>query len=148
VKALGLIPLFLLAGCCSGFDRDFEASRSATDTGSPLVGSWEGTWHSDPSGHAGGLRCILTRSDSGYRSRYYATFTFLILPLSFEYEIPLTVLQDGEAWRFRGSAVIDYFIAGGPYEYEGLVTGDEFVASYRSSFDSGVFRMKRATGHR
>lgn len=144
MKLLRLLPLLLAAGCSSGFDRDFDEARSKPESAAALVGSWEGSWHSDPSGHAGGLRCIVTRSDSGYRSRYYATFTFLVLPLSFEYEIPLRVLQDGEAWRFRGSAVIDYFVAGGLYEYEGLVSGDEFVASYRSSFDSGVFRMKRA----
>jgi len=144
VKAVGLIPFLLLTGCCSGFDRDFDAARSTSESAGALVGPWEGTWHSDPSGHHGGLRSIITSSDSGYRSRYYATFTFLFLPLSFEYEVPLTALPDGDAWRFRGSAVIDYFIAGGLYEYEGLVSGDEFVASYRSSFDSGIFRMKRA----
>jgi hypothetical protein len=131
----------LTAGCCSTFDRDFSEFRTAAGASS-LVGAWEGSWHSDPSGHHGELRCILSQTDSGYRSRYYATFTFL-LPLSFEYEVPLTVLREGEAWRFRGSAFIDYLIAGGWYEYEGLVTGDEFVASYRASFDSGVFRMKR-----
>jgi hypothetical protein len=142
VKTFGLLPVLLLAGCCSTFDRDFEAARSATAGSAPLAGCWEGTWHSDPSGHAGGLRSIITQTDSGFSARYDATFTF-ILPLSFEYEVPLTVLQDRDAWRFRGSAVIDYCIAGGLYEYEGLVSGDEFVASYRSSFDSGVFRMKR-----
>jgi hypothetical protein len=143
VKALALVPALLLAGCCSTFDRDFDAAKSTADASSPLLGSWDGTWHSDPSGHAGGLRCIISRTDSGFSSRYYATFTFL-LPLSFEYSVPITALKDGDSWRFRGSAEIDYVIAGGLYEYEGLVAGDEFVASYRSNFDSGIFRMKRS----
>lgn len=143
VRALGLFPLLLLAGCCSTFDRDFAAARTASEDASTLVGAWEGDWHSDPSGHAGALRCIVTRSEEGFRSRYHATFAFLLLPLSFEYEVPLTALQEGDTWRFRGSATIDYFIAGGLYEYEGLVQRDEFIASYRAGFDSGVFRMKR-----
>jgi hypothetical protein len=143
VRALGLIPLLVLAAGCSTFDRDFESARAPSEGTATLAGAWEGTWHSDPSGHAGGLRCIITRSDHGFRSRYHATFTFGFIPLSFEYEVPLSALQESDAWRFRGSAEIDYFIAGGLYEYEGLVQGDEFIASYRSSFDSGIFRMKR-----
>ena len=144
MKGSAVLPVLLLAGCCSTFERDFDAAKAPSDGTAPLVGSWEGTWHSDPSGHAGGLRCIISRTDSGYRSRYDATFTFLIFPLGFEYEVPLSAVKDGDAWRFRGSALIDYCIAGGTYEYEGYVAGDEFVASYRSSFDSGVFRMKRS----
>ena len=144
MKASGLLPVLLLAGCCSTFDRDFDASRSPAAGSDPLVGSWEGTWESDPSGHAGGLRCIVSRTESGFSSRYHATFTFGFIPLSFEYAVPLAVQADGDTWRFRGSAVIDYFIAGGLYEYEGYVSGDDFIASYRASFDSGVFRMKRA----
>jgi hypothetical protein len=144
MKASAALALLLLAGCCSTFDRDFDAARSTADATAPLVGSWNGTWHSDPSGHAGGLRCIVSRTESGFSSRYYATFTFGFIPLSFEYEVPLSVVKDDDAWRFRGSAFIDYFIASGLYEYEGYVAGEEFVASYRSSFDSGVFRMKRA----
>ena len=142
------MSLLLLVTGCSTFDRDFEAARAPSEGTSTLVGAWEGDWHSDPSGHAGGLRCIVTRSGGGFSSRYHATFNFLFIPLSFEYEVPLSALQEGDAWRFRGAAVIDYFIAGGPYEYEGLVQGDEFIASYRASFDSGVFRMKRVTGRR
>ena len=138
-----VLPLLALVGCCSTFDRDFDACRTSAGS-APLAGAWEGSWHSDPSGHHGGLRCILTRTDSGYRARYDATFTFVICPIGFEYEVPLLAVQDGDVWRFRGAAEIDYFIAGGLYEYEGLVSGDEFVASYRSSFDSGIFRMKRA----
>src|SRR6185436_2162026 len=137
-----VLPLLALVGCCSTFDRDLDASRTAAGP-APLAGAWEGSWHSDPSGHHGGLRCILSQTDSGFSSRYYATFTWGFIPLSFEYEVPLTVVKDDDAWRFRGSAFIDYFIAGGLYEYEGYVAGEEFVASYRSSFDSGVFRMKR-----
>jgi hypothetical protein len=136
-----VLPLLALVGCCSTFDRDFSEFRMAAGS-SPVAGAWEGSWHSDPSGHQGGLRCILSQTDSGYRARYDASFTY-ILPLGFEFEMPLIVRKDGDAWRFRGSAFIDYCIAGGWYDYEGLVTGDEFVASYRSSFDSGVFRMKR-----
>ena len=142
MRSLAVVPLLLFAGC-SGFDRDFDAARSAEEPSAPLVGPWEGTWQSDENGHHGDLRSIISRTDSGYRARYDATFTFVMCVIHFEYEMPLTAAKDGDVWRFRGSADLDYWIAGGVYEYEGLVSGDEFIASYRSSFDAGVIRMKR-----
>jgi hypothetical protein len=136
--------LLLLAGC-SSFDRDFE-DRTVKHTmwaEGGLAGHWEGTWHSDVTGHVGGLRCIITGKGGDYSSRYHATYGFCIFQFSFEYTIPSTAVAQGDAWLLRGSAFLDSWIASGLYEYEARVERDQYVASYRSSFDSGIFRMKR-----
>lgn len=141
MKKLGIFALLLLAGCGTTFHRDWESSPKAA---AGLEGCWDGTWTSDGNGHAGNLRCIITRrEDSGYDARYYATFGWCIFGFSFEYTIPTTAVAQGEAWLLRGSAMLDYWIAGGLYEYEARVDHDEYVATYRASFDHGIFRMKR-----
>src|SRR4030095_5100864 len=66
VKGYAGLPVLLLAGCCSTFDRDFDAAKAPSEATAPPLRAWAGTWHSDPSGHAGGLRCIISRTDSGY----------------------------------------------------------------------------------
>jgi hypothetical protein len=137
------IGAFLLVGGCSSFDRDWETAPPGSAAGQP-VGCWEGIWHSDVNGHEGTLRCIITRrDDSGFDARYYATYAWWIIPFSFEYTVPLTVLPDGEVWTSRGSAELGCWIARGLYEYEGRAVGSEYVATYRSDFDRGVFRLKR-----
>ena len=140
MKRASLLSFLLLAGC-SSFNRDFS-ERPFSPEGA-LAGHWEGTWHSDVTGHEGGLRCIISRKDGDYSSRYYATYGFCIFQFSFEYTIPSTAVAVGEGWALRGSAFLDSWIASGLYEYEARVQKDEYVASYRSSFDSGIFRMKR-----
>jgi hypothetical protein len=143
MKRLGL-GLLLLVGGCSSFDRDWDASPRGTSSDSLPTGCWEGTWHSDGNGHHGSLRCIVTRREnSEFDARYYATYSWWIIPFTFEYTVPLTIVRDGDAWHSRGSAELSCWIAGGVYEYEGRAAGDDFVASYRSDFDRGVFRLKR-----
>ena len=145
-----LVPaLLLLAGCCSTFDQDFDAARpglkSSNGPGAVgMPGAWEGTWTSS-GGHEGGLRCIVTtRNDTTVETRYHATYGWFLFWFSFEYSLPVTVERDGAGWKFHGNAVLDSWVGGGPYEYEGRVEGDEFNATYRSEDDHGVFKMKRA----
>jgi hypothetical protein len=144
VRRIAILGLLLAAGCSSAADRDWaDAERlpRAADLGNTR---WSGTWHSDASGHEGTLRCIITpRADSGYDAHYYATFGWFIFGFSFEYILPMTIEKDDGGWRFRGSAVLDYWIQGGPYEYEGRADEEHFAASYNAGFDRGIFRMKR-----
>ena len=144
MKRLGLGALLVLAGC-SSFDRDWEAWRGerSASTAADWSGCWEGIWHSDVNGHQGSLRCIITSGNSGSEARYYATYTWWLFPLTFEYTVPLEVVREGEAWKSRGSAELGCWVAGGLYEYEGRAAGDDYVATYRSDFDRGVFRLKR-----
>ena len=151
MKGFCALLLLVLAGCGSTFDRDWESSLSAPAGGSArggLDGCWEGTWRSEVNGHEGGLRCIITaKEDRGFDARYFASYTWCIFPFTFEYTVPMTAERDGRAWKFRGSAELGCWIAGGLYEYEGRVEGDEYAATYRSSDDRGVFTMKRAPPH-
>ncbi len=138
-------PLLLTAGCCGTFDRDFDAARpSASVEQAGMPGAWEGTW-SSAGGHEGGLRCIVTSKEaSRVETRYHATYGWFIFWFSFEYAVPVTVERDDRGWKFHGNAVLDSWIGGGPYEYEGRVDGDEFNATYKSEDDHGVFKMQRA----
>ncbi|MBI3855410.1 MAG: hypothetical protein HY293_06940 [Planctomycetes bacterium] len=143
MKVLGFVPLLLVAGC-SSFDRDWDSWRpTSAQAVSPLAGRWEGIWHSDASGHEGSLRCLITSQNSAYHARYDATYTWCCLPLGFEYTLPVEAVGDGRTVRLRGGAELGCWIAGGWYEYEGIVEQGEFIASYHSSFDHGIFRMKR-----
>ena len=141
MKRLGILALLFVAGCGTTFDRDWESAPKAAGG---LEGAWDGTWLSDESGHTGSLRCIITRrEDRGFDARYFATYGWFLFWFGFEYTIPTTAVADGNAWLLRGSAMLDSWIAGGLYEYEARVEQGEYVASYRSSFDRGIFRMKR-----
>ena len=141
MKRLGVLALLVVAGCGTTFDRDWESAPKAENG---LEGAWDGTWLSDENGHTGPLRCIITRrEDRGFDARYFAGYGWFIFWFGFEYTIPTTAVADGNAWLLRGSAMLDSWIAGGLYEYEARVEQDEYVASYRSSFDRGIFRMKR-----
>ncbi len=141
MKKLGIASLLLLAGCGTTFHRDWD---DVPPSSGPLEGAWEGIWLSDDSGHTGSLRCIISReADRGLESRYFATYGWFIFWFGFEMTIPTTVVADGPGLLLRGSAVLDSWIGGGLYEYEARIDGSEYVASYRSSFDRGIFRMKR-----
>ena len=150
MKRALIVPLLILAGC-SSFDRDFDGwvPGTSADPYSDLLGCWDGTWQSDENGHTGLLRCIITRGNSGYEARYYATYTWWGFPFGFEYVIPTTAVAEGPLrprggpWKLRGSAELGCWVAGGLYEYEARVEGSDYVATYRSSFDRGVFRLKK-----
>jgi hypothetical protein len=144
---LGLGLVLLLCGC-SSFGRDWDATLPKPNSDPPAsglpTGCWEGSWHSDASGHEGSLRCIITRRDnSEFDARYYASYTWWVFPFTFEYTVPLSIVREGDSWASRGSAELSCWIAGGLYEYEGRAAGDDYVATYRSDFDRGVFRLKR-----
>lgn len=91
----------------------------------------------------------MTTSEKALEAHYHATFSLGFIVLSFEYTLPMTaILEDGsstlsEGYAVRGSAVLGYWIGGGRYDYEGRIEKGEYVASYRSSQDHGVFSLKR-----
>ena len=134
-----LLLVVLLAGC-STFDRDWDALAETTETGHGVEGRWSGTWLSDVNGHTGGLRCILAANDDGtFQARYHATYAGWI---TFEYTMPMTVRQEGETYHFAAEADLGW-LAGGLYEYDGSIVGDEFRSTYACSRDHGTFEMTR-----
>jgi len=140
-----LLPLLVVACVatmtgCSTFERDWKALADRPVSESAMEGRWSGTWVSDVSGHGGGLRCIITRTENDtLHARYRATYG---AGLTFEYDMPMTVEREGETFRFAAEADLGW-LAGGRYTYDGTVVGDEFTSTYRSKSDHGTFRMMR-----
>ncbi len=140
-KALALLLLPLAA--CSTYERDWEAAAAPPRPGA-IEGRWEGLWQSAVDGHTGELRCLVSpRPDGGLDARYHATYTWCLLPFTFDYTVPMTAERSGDIWRFRGSAELGCWIAGGLYTYEGQAGPAGYEATYRSEEDRGVFRLRR-----
>jgi len=133
--------LLMLAAGCSSFDRDWEAFTDARP-GDPLTGRWQGTWRSEPTGHSGDLRCIITLIDAepaAYRARFHATFARV---LSFKYAVTMHPTQRAGTWHLEGNANLGR-AAGGSYRYDATIDGNHFDATYDADADHGVFSMTR-----
>lgn len=159
VVALGLT---LLLGGCSSFESKWETALAqgtpdlaqpapVAPTGSPTIAAtWKGMWHSEPSGHEGQLRCIVsllphTGKETSVTRRY--AFHFHALwgwDFPAEYTIEMNVMDPAEAGQpitFEGEQDLG-FLAGGVYRCEGKIEGDQFKATYKSKYDHGTFEMK------
>src|SRR5215204_1166487 len=107
---------------CSGFQDQWKRAAVAqtSDQSDHLTGRWKGSWKSDKSGHAGGLRCIATRTgDETYRCRFDATYMLL---LRFGYTMNMTADAREDVTYVAGEADLGK-TAGGVYEYEGQANG-------------------------
>lgn len=132
----------LLLGGCSTFERDWQAAATDLNAADQLIGRWQGSWHSEKTGHEGKLRCIISPApDGAYNARYHAVWAKV---LTFEYIVPFTATREGPVHKLAGEADLGFF-AGGAYQYDATVTGDDFHATYRCKADHGEFRMKRVT---
>ncbi|MEX0712786.1 MAG: hypothetical protein WD278_10580 [Pirellulales bacterium] len=140
-----LAALAASSGCSllSGFGRDWRACAChCSQRGSP-AGCWEGCWESHCTGHNGKLKAIISRQgEDSYCARFHGTF-FKLLP--FEYSVRLNAYAEGDHYRLQGSKDLGR-LAGGVYRFEGQADGQDFVARYTSSKDSGTFRMSRSGG--
>jgi hypothetical protein len=145
--SLGIGGGAVLTGC-STFARDWQAMGAIADDADAhtvtaalaLEGRWKGTWHSDVNDHSGKLRCIVTTDEEGeLQARYHATYGCCF---TFEYAMPMAVRQEGEVYHFSAEADLGW-LAGGLYEYEGQVVGDEYTSTYSCERDNGTFQMKR-----
>jgi hypothetical protein len=142
-------PLFVVlltaatfaCGCSSAFQREW---RSAAETqgqpGDHLSGRWKGSWKSDKSGHAGGLRCVAHKiGDDTYRCKFNATYA---LVLRFDYMMDMTADVREDVTYAAGEQDIGKSY-GGVYEYEGQSDGKTFRLNYRTKNDYGHFTLKR-----
>jgi hypothetical protein len=125
---------------CSTFHKDWKAASRQPVAPNDISGAWDGTWRSDFNNHSGRLRCIMTETGAGtYDARFRAKYKKI---LSFEYTVPLRVVQEGNSFRFEGEADLGK-LAGGVYTYKGAANSGTFFSTYDSKYDHGKFEMKR-----
>jgi len=137
--ALALALLFLTAGC-SSFHSDWKQRASLTPAPDVLEGRWDGTWLSDVNGHTGKLRCIVTRVEGDkYQFQYWATFWKIFRA---SYTVYFDAKKSGGAFQLTGTSDLGG-LGGGLYEYQGMVSGTNFTATYKSKGDHGRFKMTR-----
>lgn len=138
-----LILVFGVLGSSCGtfrYNRAWSNYEAPSTQASVFEGRWRGTWLSEDNGHKGGLRCIVTPEESGYRAWFRATYGIF----SFQYKALYTLIeQSANHVRFEGEEDLGALF-GGLYQYEGEIRGDEFHARYQAANgDHGVFEMVR-----
>jgi hypothetical protein len=142
--AAAIVLLSCLASCSFGYNRRWTAvaQQSATTHPTDLAGAWEGTWKSEPTGHTGSLRAIvtpITRSTAAsYHFEYKATWK-QVLSAVFHAD-HMAQWKNGRC-TLSGQKDLGRF--GGIYKFTGTATPKELHAKYESKMDHGVFEMKR-----
>ncbi|MBM3831745.1 MAG: hypothetical protein FJ403_00420 [Verrucomicrobia bacterium] len=135
-----ILPLLLLAGGCSTFNRDWKRAAANPVPANDIQGRWDGRWLSEVNGHNGRLRCLVSQSSPGkYEARFHAKYRKI---LSFGYTVVLNVQRTNDLFTFQGEADLGW-LAGGQYFYSGRATPTNFFSTYRSKHDHGIFEMTR-----
>ncbi len=135
----------LLIACagtgCTAFERDWRACHQFANPCDSFAGRWEGTWHSESTGHKGKLRAIITPTDGDnlYHVRFKATYAFII---PYQFDIPMTVTTDDTGTHFEGQADLGW-LAGGNYTYTGEARHGCFQSTYCTKKDTGTFTMSK-----
>jgi hypothetical protein len=141
-RALAVVTLLSAGGCTIGTDfwRQCACVSSAYAGARDLSGCWDGCWTSHTTGHNGQLQAVITPCRGNtFHVRFHGTFFKL---LSFEYEIDMTGTPTESGYAISGQKDLGK-LAGGMFYYSGYVRGDDFVVTYRTCKDHGVFVMKR-----
>jgi hypothetical protein len=134
------VTAIVLVSGCSTFNREWRKASANQFSTADLQGRWEGTWHSDKTGHSGKLRCIITKTDDGVLHAHFHAKFFKIM--SFSYTVPLKAEQSANQFNFSGEADLGRK-AGGVYHYEGHADAVNFFSKYSSTKDHGTFQMTR-----
>jgi len=135
-----LAAIVLSGGCSSAFQREWRSAATTTQPDDHLSGRWKGSWKSDKSGHAGGLRCVAHPVDGDtYRCKFNATYALL---LRFDYTMDMTADIREDVTYVAGEQDIGKSY-GGVYTYEGQSDGKTFRLNYRTKNDYGHFTLKR-----
>jgi len=106
-----------------------------------LSGSWQGSWESTSTGHAGPLRATFRPCGEGRWAVDFSGRFFKILP--FRYSVTLRVVEDaGDSVTLAGTSWLGRLF--GTFCYRADATACRFEARYTSKKDAGVFRLERA----
>ena len=145
LRGLAFSGCALLAVCSVSAAEDKPAPASApvavAQGPSDLSGHWSGTWLSHTNGHDGPIEADFVRvCDTQYQVNFRGRFWTLF---PFQYTVNLDVTgTDGDKVLLSGSSNLGLF---GTFSYSAWVTDTQFVASYCSKRDQGVFTMNRST---
>lgn len=138
-STLPLAGILCLVVGCSNFDKNWRAAGEKS-VAPNMEGRWEGTWSSS-AGHGGGkLRCLMRKTEEGYEAQYRATYWGIF---NAEYTVIMRTLERDGKLLLTGQHDLG-LLAGGKYEFAGEMSGEQFVANYRSAFDAGEFRLLRS----
>lgn len=139
---LSLLALAVtLSSCAAGFRSDWkQAIKEGPKPG--VEGAWEGTWLSHSNAHTGKLRAVVgpDLGNGVHDFHYHATWKGF-LSAAFKAQHTVKEKKDG-THTFAGHHDMPKW-AGGRYQYDGKVVGDDFRATYKCSMDHGVFSMNR-----
>lgn len=105
-----------------------------------LTGRWKGHWQSDSSGHRGPLRGSFKQIDS---THYRVVFTgrfFRIIPFRYSETLEITGYQGDQVLLSGSSRLGPVF---GTFEYNAVASRCQFVATFQSKRDHGVFVLSR-----
>ena len=131
------LAVLIVTGCAGDFEKRWSAALK-TEPAEPILGCWDGTWHSKSTGHDGRLRMIVTKNDQNYHARFLAVYGGIF---TFGTTIPLEPQRDGEITTFRSEHDLGW--PWGNFTWEGRFAGDKFDADYDSTADKGTFKLKR-----
>lgn len=126
---------------CAGRHSAPLAQPTTTRTSDLLAGDWRGTWASSERDMGGAMTCQVRKLESDvYEATFDATF--------FKYwnnhsVIKLRVTKSAGEWKFSGQEDLG-LLKGGVYKYSGRCDGKDFVCTYDSKHDQGIFTMTRS----
>lgn len=122
------------------FNRLWREAVAAPVPADSVLGPWEGSWLSEPSGHRGALRCVVRDvGDGGMDAAFHAVY-WKVLWMTYAPTLECAPIEGG--WELGGSWDLPGPF-GGEFAYEGTVTPSEFRARYRAAGDHGIFEMHR-----
>ena len=143
VFLLAVSSCLLLSSCASSrFEKAWTASLSETVSDSSPTGPWTGKWTTKTNGHAGGLRCLVTKVDKHPEQLqfwYHATWgKGFSAPFKVKYKFVRTT---NNHFKIKGSRDLGIF---GSFKHEADITPSSFTADYSNKKGSlGSFELVR-----
>jgi hypothetical protein len=133
-----------LSSCgANSYTRGFvQATSDLPRPPTNAKGPWLGTWKSDVNGHTGPLWCIVQPSPDHpgeYDFRYRAGWGALRFG-DYTHTTPAKLAADGSL-NLSGEMVLPGGF--GSYQVEGVLTRENFTATYESEGDHGTMTLKR-----